>query len=164
VYYFYTLAEGIMISVSCLQSTEVEKRKPKPPPIIIREKSSNVLVNKTIELFGKDNFHIITLVKENIKETKVQMKSEDNYRVLSKYLTENKKNFNTYQLKSSKSLQVVLKGTEFDVTPAEVTMTIQEKGFTVKTVFNILNRDRKPQPLVKVELAPENKPLKVHPI
>jgi len=55
-------------------------------------------------------------------------------------------------------------GTEFDVTPAEVTMTIQEKGFTVKTVFNILNRDRKPQPLVKVELAPENKPLKVHPI
>jgi len=37
--------------------------------------------------------HIIPLVKSNIQKTKVQMKSEDNYRVLSKYLTENKKPF-----------------------------------------------------------------------
>jgi len=47
------------------ESTEVEKRKPKPPLIYIREKSSNVLVNKIIELVGKDNFHI-----GNILETK----------------------------------------------------------------------------------------------
>jgi len=89
------------------------------------------------------------------------MMSEDNYNVLSKYLTEKKKNFYAYQLKSSNGLQVVLKGIESDVT-----MALQEKGFTVKTVFNMLNRDREPQPLFKVELAPENKPLKkyeVHP-
>jgi len=50
-----------------------------------------VLVNKIFELIGKNNFHIIPLVKGNIQEVKVQMISEDNYRVLSKYLTENKK-------------------------------------------------------------------------
>ncbi|KAH8347588.1 hypothetical protein KR067_006768 [Drosophila pandora] len=153
--------------VEAVESTEVGKRKPKPPPIYIREKSSNVLVNKIIELIGKDNFHIIPLVKGNIQETKVQMKSEDNYRVLSKYLTENKKNFYTYQLKSSKGLQVVLKGIEPEVTPAEIKKALQEKGFSAKTVFNILNRDRKPQPLFKVELEPETKLLKkyeVHPI
>lgn len=153
--------------VDSAEPTEVEKKKPKPPPVYIREKNSNVLVNKIIELIGKDNFHIIPLVKGNIQETKVQMKSEDNYRVLSKYLTENKKNFYTYQLKSSKGLQVVLKGIESDVTPEEITKALQEKGFTAKTVFNILNRDKKPQPLFKVELEPENKPLKkyeVHPI
>jgi len=83
------------------------------------------------------------------------MMSEDNYNVLSKYLTEKKKNFYAYQLKSSNGLQVVLKGIESDVT-----MALQEKGFTVKTVFNVLNRDRKPLPLFKVELATENKPLK----
>jgi len=77
------------------ESTAVEKMKPKPPPIYIWEKSSNVLVNKIIELIGKDNFHIIPLVKGNIQETKVQMKAEDNYRVLSKYLAENKIKFYT---------------------------------------------------------------------
>jgi len=103
----------------------------------------------------------------NIQETKVQTKFEDIYRLLSKYLAENIKNFYTYQLISSIGLQDVLKGIESDVTPAEITMALQEKGFSAKTVFNILNRDRKPQPLFKVELEPENKPLKkyeVHPI
>jgi len=122
------------------ESTEVEKRKPIPPHIYIREKSSNVLVNKIIELIEKDNFHVIPLVKGNIQETKVQMKSEDNYRVLSKNLTDNKKNIYTYQLKSSNSFQVVLKGIESNVMPAEITKALQEKGFTAKTVFNILDR------------------------
>jgi len=45
--------------------------KPKPPPIYIRDKSSSVLINKIIELIGKDNFHIIPLEKGNILETKV---------------------------------------------------------------------------------------------
>jgi len=65
--------------VKAAEPTEVEKRKPKPPAIYIREKSSNVLVNKIIELIGKDYFHIIPLVRGNIQETKVQMKSEDIY-------------------------------------------------------------------------------------
>jgi len=34
------------------ESTEVEKRKPKPPPIYIRYKRFNVLVNNIIELIG----------------------------------------------------------------------------------------------------------------
>jgi len=153
--------------VEAAESTEVEKRKPKPPPIYIREKSSNALINKIIELIGQDSFHIISLVKENIQETKVQMKSEDNYIVLSKYLTENKNNFYKYHLKSSNGLQVVLKGIDSEVTPAEITKALTEKAFSAKIVFNIFNRDKKPQPLFKVELEPENKPLKkydVHPI
>jgi len=57
--------------VDAAESTEVEKMKPKPPPIYIRDKSSSVLINKIIELIGKDNFHIIPLEKGNILETKV---------------------------------------------------------------------------------------------
>jgi len=41
-----------------------------------------------------------------------------------------------------------------DVTTAKITMALQEKGFTVMTVFNILNTDRK-QSLFKVEFAPK---------
>jgi len=42
-----------------------------------------------------------------------------------------------------------------------------ENGFNVKSVINILNKDKKPQPLFKVELDPSSQTLKrneVHPI
>jgi len=45
---FKILADGSDVEAS--ESTEVEKRKPKPQPIYVLEKSSNVLVNKIIEL------------------------------------------------------------------------------------------------------------------
>jgi len=109
--WFKILADAYEIEAA--ESTEVEKRKPKPPPIYIREKS--FLSTKLLSLLARDNFHIIPLGKGNIQETKVQTKSEDNYRVLSKYLTQNKNNFYTYQLKSSKGLQVVLKGIDSEV-------------------------------------------------
>jgi len=42
--------------------------------------------------------------------------SENEYRVLSKYLTDSKRTFYTYQLKSSTELKDI----ESDVTPAEI--------------------------------------------
>lgn len=144
-----------------------DKNRPKPPPIFVREKSSSTFVNNVIKLIGDANFHIIPLVRGNIHETKVQTKSEQHFRALTKYLDEGEKSYYTYQLKSSKGLQVVLKGIEPDVTPDEIKLALQDKGFTAKSVFNILNKNRQPQPLFKVELAPEAKMPKrndVHPI
>lgn len=124
-------------------------------------------MNQLVDLIGKNNFHITPLVKSTIHEIKVQTKTEDNYRELTKYLNDTRKNYYTYQLKSSKGLQVVLKGIEPEVTPEEITEALQEKRFFAKSVFNIINKDKKPQPLFNVELEPETKPLKryeIHPI
>lgn len=41
------------------------------------EKSSNDLINKIVALVGDENFHVVSLIKENIHETKVQVKSEE---------------------------------------------------------------------------------------
>lgn len=147
------------------EPTEIVKKKPKPPLIFIREKSSSALVNQLVDLTGKNNFHITSLVKGTIHKIKVQTKTEDNYRELTKYLNDKHKNYFTYHLKSSKvatsyKLQVVLKGIEPEVTPEEITEALQEKGFSAKSVFNIINKDKKPQPLFKVELEPETKSLK----
>ena len=152
------------------QLTEVGQgapRNPKPPPIYIREKISNALVNKFVELIGNGNFHVIPLTKGNIHEIKLQAKTEKEFRTATNYLTETKKNFYTYQLKSSKGLQVILKGIEPDVTSAEITSALKEKGFHAARVSNIINKNKKPQPLFKVELEPDSKTLKkneVHPI
>jgi len=66
-----------------------------------------------------------------------------------------------HQLKSSKGLQVVLKGIEPDVKPEAE--TLKEKWFCAKSVHNIKNRNRQPKPLFKIKLEPENKYLKKNP-
>jgi len=52
-----------------------------------------------------------------------------------------------YQLKSSKCWQLVLEA-------------LKEKGFLAKNVINIINRNKKPQPLFKFELEPKSRAFK----
>jgi len=66
---------------------------------------------------------------------------------LTELLDAKKKNYYTYQLKSSKGQQVVIKGIEPDVSTAEVEQALKDKGFNVKTFSNIRNRNKQPQPL-----------------
>jgi len=60
--------------------------KPKPPTIYIREKIWNALVNKIIALTGDGNFHVVPVTKGDIHETKLQTKSAEHFRAVSKYL------------------------------------------------------------------------------
>jgi len=68
--------------------------KPKPPPIYIREKMPN-LVNKIVALTGDGNFHVFPATKGDIYETKLQTKSEEHFRAVSKYLEEARKSYYT---------------------------------------------------------------------
>lgn len=137
-----------------------EQKSLKPPPIYLRERSSNTLVSYFSRLIGKDNFHIVPLTRGNIYETKIQVYSESNYRTLTKYLNDNNKNFYTYQLKSAKGLTVVIKGIESDVDTVEIKEALEEKGFSVKAVLNIYNKNRVPQPMFKIVLNPDTTSLK----
>lgn len=146
---------------------EQEQKKIKPPPIYIREKTSSALVNKLVAIIGENKFHVIPLTKGNIQETKVQTQDESSHRSVTKYLDEAGKSYYTYQLKSAKGLQVVIKGIESSVTSSEIIAALKEKNFNAKTVINILNRNKEPQPLFKVELEPssqKNNKNEVHPI
>jgi len=133
--------------------------KPKPPPIYFKEKISNALVKKIVALTVDGNFHVVPVSKGDIHETKLKTKSEEHFRAVSKYLEEAGKSYYTYQLKSSKGLQVVLKGTEPDVTATEVIDALKEKGFSAKNVSNIINRKKGPQPLFRVELESDSRVL-----
>lgn len=139
----------------------------KPPPIYLRERSSNDLVTNITKIIGTNTFHIVPLRKGKIHETKVQTSNEKSFREITEYFNNVKKNYYTYQLKSSKGLAVVVKGIESDVKSEEVKTALEEKGFSVRSVINIFNRDKIPQPMFKVELEPDARKLKrneVHPI
>jgi len=85
----------------------------------------------------------------------MRLKSKSNTQTSSQFwlknLDDNKKNYYSYQLKSSKDQQVVTKGIKADVQPTEVAHVLRENGFEVK---------RRPYPLIKVELLPALKALK----
>ena len=76
---------------------------------------------------------------------------------VSNYLTENKKNFYTYQLKSSVGLQVVIKGIDSSVESIEVKEALEDLGYRKKNVTNIFHKDKEPQPMFRVELEPDSR-------
>lgn len=139
----------------------------KPPPIYLREKNSNELIKILISLIGEEAFYVTSIKRGNINETKIQVNNENDYRKTVSEFEKRKKNFYTYQLKSAKGLQVVIKGIDSCVDPEELKCSLENKGFKVKTVSNIRNRERAPQPLFRVELMPGDIKLKkneTHPI
>ncbi|XP_017470172.1 PREDICTED: nucleic-acid-binding protein from mobile element jockey-like [Rhagoletis zephyria] len=131
------------------EPNEVSKAKPKPPPIYLREQNCSELVNKLTQLIGDNTFHVTSITKGNIKETKLQILTEENYRLVTKNLNDDKKNFYTYQLKSSKGLQVVIKGIESSVPIGDIAHALEKAGFAVKNVVNIINRAKIAQPMFK---------------
>lgn len=138
----------------------METKSPKPPPIYVREQITTALVSKIVALIGENNFYVVPLTKGKISETRIQTQTKAGHRAVTKYLDDAGKTYCTYQLKRAKGLQVVIKGFEPTVTPDEITAAL-------KSVTNILNRNKQPQPLFKVELEPEAKMVKrneVHPI
>lgn len=151
-----------------VSNDEPVKGKPsKPPPIYLREQNSNELVKSLIELTGENSFYVVPIKRGKIYETKIQVLHEDNFRKVVSALEKKGKNFYTYQLKSSKGLQIVIKGIDSCVDPLELKSELEDKGFKIKVVVNIRNRENIPQPLFRVELEPGDIKLKkseVHPI
>ncbi|XP_050330011.1 uncharacterized protein LOC126759320 [Bactrocera neohumeralis] len=122
----------------------------KPPPIYLRERSSNALVAELSKIVGNNNFHIVPLKKGNIDETKIQSYTEKSFMDIVKFLSNKNENYYSYQLKSSKGLVVVIKGIEPAVDSSEVKEALEECGFGIKTVVNIFNRNKVPQPMFKI--------------
>lgn len=150
-----------------LDEPETPAKSTKPPPIYLREKNSTQLINLISNQIGSNNFYVANVKKGNIEETKIQINNEQNYRIIISKFELLKKNFYTYQLKTSKGLTVVIKGIEKSCNMDDIKEALEVAGFEVKNIHNIINRFKEPQPLFRVELQPDSKKLKrgeVHPI
>lgn len=134
-------------------TTDLPTKEYKPPPIYVREQCNNLLINSLSTLIGSNTFHVVSMRRGNIQETKVQVYTEKNYRIVIDDFDKNNKNYYTYKLKSAKGLIVVIKGIESSVSINEVKEAIISGGYEVKSVQNIKNRNKIPQPLFRVEIA-----------
>lgn len=140
---------------------------PKPPPIYVRVQNNNELVKGIKSLIKKDLFYIVEIKRGLIKETKIQTQREVDYCQIVNWLDAKQLQFYTYQIKSEKGLRVVIKGIDHSVPTEDIKQELNDLGFEVKYVYNILNRFKQPQPMFKVELMPESSKApkgKIHPI
>lgn len=149
------------------EETTTQVKSFKPPPLYLREQNSNELIKHLIKLLGEKSFYVVPIKRGNIIETKIHVNTENDFRKLVSDFESSKKNFYTYQLKSSRGLHVVIKGIDHSVDTAEISKALELEGFKIKNVINIRNRERIPQPLFRVEFEHGDIKLKkgeVHPI
>jgi hypothetical protein len=146
--------------------TDDSANLPKPPPIYIRQRSTNGLAAK-IKQLAKQKYHLVDLKRGELYETKLQVLSDIDYTTITKWLDCDKIEFYSYQMKHNKGLRVIIKGIDPQVDPEEIKNDLERQHFQVNWVSNVLNRFKQPQPMFKVELKPESSHAphgKVHPI
>lgn len=105
-------------------------------------------------------FFVVPIKRGNIDETKIQVQTIPHYRKVRDYLDASKLHYYTYQLKSARGLAVVIKGIESSVSSDDIKTDLEAQGFEIKYVTNVLNRDKIPQPMFKVELEPTTEKIK----
>lgn len=79
-----------------------------------------VLIKKLVSIIGENSFYITTLRRVNINKTKIRANNEQYYRIVVSEFEKNKRSIYTYQLKSSKVLQVAIECIDSSVAAEEV--------------------------------------------
>lgn len=159
---------ALLDNAETAETAAVSTNKFKPPPLYLREATTNELVSMLTQALGKENFYVTSLKKGNVLETKIQVNSETVYRKLVNCLDSEKRSYYTYQLKSAKGLIVVIKGIDSAVPVNDLQDALEKEGYEVKSIHNILNRNKIPQPMFRVEITFNSSQIKTkgepHPI
>ena len=108
------------------------KASSKPPPIVI----SNPKINwpelaKDLKKAGISNF----TGKANPETLNIRVQSEMDYRIATTVLDEKKIHFNSYKLKSERTLKVVLRNVPSDIDVETIQSELNDLGYPVSSVF-----------------------------
>lgn len=134
-------------------SIEQEKKKISlPPPIIVRGIKDFISVRaELIDIVGPENFS----VKATINTLKIQPSSPEAYRGIIHFLKDADAEFHTYQMKEDKAFRIVIRNLHPSTTPIEIKTAIEEIGFSVRSVTNVLSKIEKIKlPLFFADLEP----------
>lgn len=143
----------------------------KPAVLYIRNVPMSTVVALITTAIKHKNFKCTNLRRGAFIDVKLQCDTIDDYRTSINALDSSDIKYYTYRMKTLRGISVVIKGIEVSNNPIEmcedIKMDLEKKGFMVRQVINILNREKIAQPLYKVELEPsvaKLNPGEVHPI
>lgn len=123
-------------------------KRPEVPPIIIREKKGWLKISAYL-----NNNNIKHEKARNTKEgIAVQTANEEEYRTLFKTLEALKISFHTYQLRSEKTLKIVMRGMIQDIPVEKIQEDLMNQNYEVIKITRLHGKDNKPAPLVMIDL------------
>jgi hypothetical protein len=126
----------------------------KPPPIHLRSSVEFIKFNKFLtSLIGAGNY----TCKVTREGTAIFTNEPIHYRTVIRSFRENDAEFFTYQLKEDKAYRVVIRGLHQSIETTTIATELQELGYNVRTVTNVLNREKVKLPLFYVDLEPDRK-------
>lgn len=122
-------------------------KKVKIPPIILHKINNYQEVVRDIEKIAENEF--TTHYKgENLK---INTTSIDDFRNLTKFYDQNEINYHTFQSPNESNLSVIVRNVPLSLTEDEIKNELQQ-NYSVVKVVRLLNKDKRPMPLVAVEL------------
>lgn len=121
----------------------------RPPPIFL--KSNDICYPKMCDLLKTligNEFKCVSTTKG----ITIYVSTSDKYRTLVKFLSSKNVEYHTYQLKEDKPFRVVIRGLHPSIDHSILVSELNNLGHTVRSVSNVLSRNKESLPLFFVDL------------
>jgi len=121
-------------------------KNPKPPPIIIYQVRDYDVVYKYLNTKLEQKCRI-TL--QNSGDLKLNVDTEEHYRMASMMLNEAQFIWSTYENKQTRPIRVIVKKLHSSCTPEQIVQELRQKGYQILDAVNILKwNTKKPLPVL----------------
>lgn len=132
------------------------------PPIFVSGVEAIIPLTDLLKELANDNYDLKVIGSSQVK---IQLKDVETYPVVVKALAERKTEFHSFQAKSNKTYQVVIRNLHPSINTDDLKSELTELGHDVVNISNIRQSGtKKPLPLFKVELRMSEKNKEVHSI
>jgi Associated with zinc fingers. len=152
-----TSNQGTNMDTEMSQNTPINNKKvdPKPPPVFIQGVINyQQMIANILNVLKEDDYVCRSLANDVVK---INPKTIDAYRALVSHLRGQNIMFHTYQAKQDKAYRVVLRHIHHSVPTSEIKEELQQLGYKVRNVTNVLKRITKdPLNLFFIDLEPSD--------
>lgn len=132
----------------------------KPTPFYIRGELNTREIWKWMETLNIKDYYIKVLRKGN--EAKLQLSTIADYKIAQRYFLNEKVPCYTYQLKSARAIQAVIKGLDPRTKSEDIMNELKDLKFNPRAVNVIRNRRKEATSMFIVDLEPETEKKKGH--
>lgn len=131
-----------------------ETKSHRPPPIFLNSDVHYISMCNLLKSVIGDNFKCAT----STKGVTLYVSTPDAYRTCVRYLKSQNADFHSYQLSEDKPFRVVIRGLHPSIDHNVLKEELKEKGHIVRSVSNVLSREKEKLPLffVDLEIAENN--------
>lgn len=122
----------------------------KPPPIFLTAEISDFtgmckLLNEVVSPTG----YLCTTTTKGIR---INPTTPTDFRTIVAFLKQQGATYYTYQLTEDKPFRVVIRGLHPSIEAGQITEDLTSKGFSVRSVTNVISREKVPLPLFFIDL------------